>query len=125
MPLVADIVKVEAPSQATAGDTVIIDVHVKNLAADHRYITVTGIYDSNPVTFQLEYLDATPQQTVIFRGWFTMPSKKVRVHMWSWYWDGSTWQVEDEGDDYAYKDINITELVAEFANMAITKYEKL
>ena len=125
MPLVADIVKVEAPSQAAAGDTVIIDVHVKNLAADYSYIAVTGLYDSNPVSFQFDYLNLAPQETIAFRGWFTMPSKNVRVQVWSWYWDGNTWQVEDRGDDYNYRDIGITELVAEFANVAITRYEKL
>lgn len=124
MPLVADIVKVEAPSQAAAGDTVIVDVHVKNLAASDSYIAVTGVYDSNPVSFQFDYLLVSPQQTVIFRGWFTMPSKKVRVQVWSWYWDGSTWQVKDKGDDYEYRDINITTLVAEFTDIAITKYER-
>ena len=125
MPFVADIVKVEAPSQAAAGDTVIVDVHVKNLAADYSYIAVTGSYDSNLVSFQFDYLDVGPQETVIFRGWFIMPSKKVRVHLWSWYWDGNTWQIKDKGDDYEYRDISLTELMAEFSDMRISNFIKV
>lgn len=106
MALVADIVKVEAPSEAAAGDTVIVDVHVKNLGlvpGGYDYIAVTGIFDSSEPSWQFDYLYAAPQETVVFRGWFTMPSKNVRVQVWSFYWDGSRW-VED---DPAQVDVNL------------------
>jgi len=125
MPLVADIVRIEVPSQAAAGDTVIVDVSVRNIGASDQYIAMTGAFDSEPLNWQFDYLLVSPGQTVIMRGWFTMPSKKVRVQVWSWYWDGNTWQIKDKGDDYGYKDISLSELVAEFANVAITRYEKL
>ena len=120
----ADIIKTDAPSSASVGEQVIIDVSVKNISGSDQYLAVTGVYDSLSIPFQFDYLLVSPQQTVIFRGWFTMPSKKVRVQVWSWYWDGSTWQVKDKGDDYEYRDISITELVAEFTDIAITKYER-
>ena len=125
MPIVADIVRVDVPSQAAAGDTVIVDVSVRNIGGSDQYVATTGAFDSEPLSWQFDYLLVSPGQTVIMRGWFTMPSKKARVQVWSWYWDGSVWQVEDEGDDYQYRDVGLSELVPEFANVAITRYEKL
>ena len=128
MALVADIVKVEAPSEAAAGDTVIVDVHVKNLGlapGGYNYIAVTGVVDSVNLSWQFDYLYLAPQETVVFRGWFTMPAKDVTVTVWSWYWDGNKWQVEGTGDDSAVVNIGLTELVAAFSEFEITDYRKV
>jgi len=54
-----------------------------------------------------------------------MPSRNVRVTLWSWYWDGSTWQIKDKGDDTAFVDIALAELVAAFSDFKITNYIKV
>jgi len=97
----ADIIKVDAPSSAIDGTTVIVDVSVKNIGSSDQYLAVTAVYDSTSFPFQFDYLLVSPGQTVIFRGWFIMPSGNVRVTAWSWYWDGSEW-VQDGPDDKGY-----------------------
>ena len=122
----ADIVEVAAPGKAVAGDTVIVDVSVKNIGSIDKYIAVTAAYDSSALSFQFDYLLVAPGQTVIMRGWFTMPSTKVRVTLWSWYWDGSTWQIKDKGDDTAFIDIALAaESVPEFSEMKISNFIKV
>jgi len=125
MALVAQIVKVEAPSSANIGNTVIVDVSVKNISQSDQYIAMTGAFDSSSLSWQFDYLLVSPGQTVIMRGWFTMPSKKVRVTVWSWYWDGSQWQVKDKGDDTASVDIALAELAPAFSDFKITNYIKV
>ncbi len=117
----ADIVKVEAPSGANAGDTVIADVSVKNISGSDQYIAVTAVFDSTSVPFQFDYLLVAPGQTVVFRGWFTMPSKQVRVTVWSWYWTGSVWFL----DDTAYVDVSLTQSVPAFSEFTIVDYKKV
>lgn len=125
MALIAQIVKVEAPSRADSGATVIIDVHVKNLGhapGGYNYVIVTGNADGTILSWQFDFLYLAPQETVVFRGWFIMPSKNVRATVWSWYWDGSQWQVKDKGDDTAFVDISLLELVPAFSEFKITDY---
>ena len=116
----ADIIKIDAPSSAVDGATVIVDVSVKNIGDSDQHLAVTAVFDSTSFPFQFDYLLVSPGQTVIFRGWFTMPSRNVRVTTWSWYWDGNEWVQ----DDQVTKDITVASLVAEFANVEITKYER-
>ena len=75
----ADIVKVEAPSSAIEGATVIVDVSVKNIGTSDQNLAVTAVFDSTSFPFQFDYLLVSPGQTVIFRGWFTMPSKNIGI----------------------------------------------
>jgi len=121
MPVAADIIKIDAPSSAPVGETVIVDVSVKNISGVDRYIAVTGVYDSTSLTWQFDYLLVSPGQTVVMRGWFTMPSKKVRVTVSSWYWDGSKWVSDDTG----YVDIALTVLTPEFAGFGISEYNRV
>jgi hypothetical protein len=121
MPIVADIVKIDAPASAPAGETVIVDVSVKNISGSDKYLAVTAVYDSTNIPFQFDYLLVSPQQTVIFRGWFAMPSKSVRVTAWSWYWDGSTWVY----DDTAYVDIALGAVTPQFRGFGIQDYSKI
>ena len=64
----ADIVSVSVPTSAQAGQNVTIDVDVKNVSSVDQYISVTGVYDSNWIPFQFDYLLVSPGQTVLMRG---------------------------------------------------------
>lgn len=120
MPVVADITKIEAPASATKGEQVIVDVSIKNLSSVDKYLAVTGVFDSTNITFQFDYLLVSPGQTVVMRGWFTMPSKNVEVTAWGWYWTGTEWIL----DDTVTKNISLLVLTPEFSNFGITEYVK-
>ena len=117
----ADIIKIDAPSSAAVGDTVIIDVSVKNIDSNDWNIAVTAGYDSNSVPFQFDYLLVSPGQTVIFRGWFTMPSKNVKVTAWSWHWDGNSWVQ----DDLMTNDIAVAVLTPQVSEFQIADFSKV
>jgi hypothetical protein len=127
MPIAADIVKIDAPSSAPAGQQVIVDVSVMNITGaidgigGDVYIAVTAVYDSTSIPFQFDYLLVAPFQTVIMRGWFTMPSKSVRVTISCYYWGGSTWVLDDTG----YVDIAMAELVPTISEFKILDYSKV
>jgi len=121
MAAAADIIKIEAPSQAYEGEQVIVDVSVKNISTVDKYIAVTGLFDSAELPFQFDYLLVSPGQTVIFRGWFTMPAKSITVMVWSFYWSGTQW-VED---DSLTKNISLSILTPEFADFGITEYSRV
>ena len=116
----ADIIKIEAPTSAIEGATVIVDVSVKNIASSDQYLAVTAVFDSTSFPFQFDYLLVSPGQTVIFRGWFTMPSKNIRVTAWSWYWDGSDWVQDDRYE----KQISLSQATSEFGSIEIIRYER-
>ncbi|GAI95130.1 unnamed protein product, partial [marine sediment metagenome] len=94
-----------AVSEAAAGDLVTVEVKVKNLHTGYNYISVTGQFDDTALSFSPEYEYVIPWGECSFTGFFNMPNKDVRVHIWSWYWDGSQWQIVGVGDDYSYADI--------------------
>ncbi len=117
----ADIIKIDTPSSASAGEQVTVDVSVKNISSSDQYMAVTGVFDSTSIPFQFDYLLVSPQQTVIFRGSFTMPSSNVRVTVWNWYWDGSTWVY----DDQATKDIALAALTPQISEFKIADFYKV
>ena len=117
----ADIIKIEAPSSALTGEQIIIDVSVKNISSSDRYLAITGVFDSTSIPFQFDYLLVAPGQTVIFRGWFAMPSKNVKVTTWSWYWDGSQWIQDDE----ITRDITVVILTPQVSEFKIADFYKV
>lgn len=117
----ADIIQIDAPANAAVGDTVIVDVSVKNISSIDQYIAVTAGYESTGLSFQFDYLLVSSGQTVVFRGWLTMPSKNVKVTAWSWYWDGSQWVQ----DDLITKDIAITILTPQISDFKIADFYRL
>ena len=117
----ADIIKIDAPASAAVGDTVIIDVSVKNISNNDWNIAVTAGYESTSVPFQFDYLLVSPGQTVIFRGWFTMPSQNVRVEARSWYWDNNNWVQ----DDQMTKDISVAMLTPQVSQFQIADFSKV
>ncbi len=120
MPAVADITKIDAPSSAPVGGQVIVDVSVKNISGVDKYLSITAVFDSTSIPFQFDYLLVSPGQTVIMRGWFTMPSKNVEVTAWSWYWDGSKWVL----DETQTVNISLTTLVPTISEFSIADYIK-
>ncbi len=120
MPVAADIIKIEAPSSAPAGQMVIADVSIKNISSADKDLSVTADYDSTAIPFQFDYLLVSPGQTVIFRGNFTMPNKGVRITAWGWYWDGSQWI----HDDTMTFDIALSVLKPQFRGFAFQEYVK-
>ena len=116
----ADIIKIEAPSSAIDGATVIVDVSVKNIGTSDQNLAVTAVFDSTSFPFQFDYLLVSPGQTVIFRGWFTMPSKNVTITVWSWYWNGSEWVQDDRYE----KQISLSQATSEFGSIEIIRYER-
>jgi hypothetical protein len=117
----ADIIKIDAPSSVAAGEQVVVDVSVKNVSVSDQYIAVTAVYDSTSFPFQFDYLLVSPGQTVIFRGLFTMPSKNVRVTVWSFYWDGSNWVQ----DDQMTKDIALAVSTPQVSEFQILDFSKV
>ena len=117
----ADIIKIDAPSSVAAGEQVVVDVSVKNVSVSDQYIAVTAVYDSTSFPFQFDYLLVSPGQTVIFSGLFTMPSKNVRVTVWSFYWDGSDWIQ----DDQMTKDIALVTLTPQVSEFQILDFSKV
>ena len=117
----ADIIKIDAPSSASVGEQVIVEVSVKNISGDDQYIAVTAVYDSTSFPFQFDYLLVSPGQTVIFSGLFAMPSKNVGVTAWSWSWDGSKWVQ----DDQMTKDIALVTLTPQVSEFQILDFSKV
>ncbi len=121
MPVAADILKIDAPSSAPAGQQIIADVSIKNISSSDLYLSVTANYDSTPIPFQFDYLLVSPGQTVIFRGTFTMPNNGARITAWGWYWDGSQWVQ----DDQMVKDIAVAVLTPQVSEFQIADFYKV
>jgi len=119
--LYADIVEIQAPSSARAGESVSITARVKNLATYAIYVATAGKYDDTVFNLEPDYDIAIVGATYPFYGSLTMPNKKVRVYVWSYYWTGSAWQVDDE----AYVDISLAELKSEVSQFQIKDYVKV
>ena len=52
----ADITKIDAPSTASEGDVVTVDVSVKNIDVSDQYLAITAVFDSTVIPFQFDYL---------------------------------------------------------------------
>ena len=92
-----EIVKVEAPSEASYGDTVSINIYVKNKWTARIFAIVTGAYDTAEVTSTSHYIDAGAQR--VFGLSFTMPNKSVTLWVWAWYWTDAGWSTSPD-DEY-------------------------
>jgi len=121
MALVADIVKVDAPVSVLPGDYAIVDVTVKNISGSDKDIAITGVFDSSNITEQFNDLILSPSQVVVFRGWFIMPNDNVRLTIWSWYWNGTSW-VHDATN---YVDISLATLVPTISEFLIQDFVKV
>ena len=99
----ADIVEIAAPSSAAAGSRVDIVARVRNTHSAPIGIKVVGVpeYEGLPpglyIVFPVESANVNAGATYSFNGYFTMPSKKVTGHMYSyWYGADSLWHLDDQ-----------------------------
>ncbi|MBA7468411.1 hypothetical protein ES707_03661 [subsurface metagenome] len=116
-----DIVAIVAPAEALAGELVNVEARVQNLAGYAIYISTSGKFDNTIFNLYPEYATVGAGVTHSFSGSFTMPNKGVRVYVWSYYWNGEQWRVDDE----AYVDIALKELVPEFSGFGLTEYTRV
>ena len=116
-----DIVAIYGPAEARYGEVVNIEVVVKNLASYGVYIALTGQYDGVNFSFSPDYAGVDPGATYSFTASFTMPNKNIKLDIWSFFWDGSSWIQ----DDYEYVYISLAaEPSPEFSGFAISDYSK-
>ena len=126
MAIVAEITEIIAtPSPASPGQVVNVRAKAKNLGlapGGYNYIALTGVVDSAALPFTPDYQYADAQAVVEFDASFTMPAKKTRVTVYSWYWDFgiNTWVF----DDQKYIDIEVAELAPAISEFAISDYMK-
>jgi hypothetical protein len=113
----ADIIEIVAPSQAAQGSRVDITVKIKNIYSAAIGIKVVGVpeYEGLPsglyIQFPIQSDNVNAGATYSFGGYFTMPDKKVTIHIYS-YWFGADnlWHLDDE----MTKVVNIAEVNYEF-----------
>ncbi len=96
MQLVSEITDIAAPSSVNPGDSVTVDVSVKNMSGQAFNLAVSGVFNSSPISFQFDYLNVLPQETVIMRGDFVMPNATATVDIWLWYWNNTQWIWDDQ-----------------------------
>ena len=91
-----DIVAIEAPSNARAGESVPVTIKVKNKWTTSVHVWAFGIYDS-AVRF-IEKKELIPAgSTRSFSGSFVMPDRDITIHAYSWYEDvDGYWRPDDE-----------------------------
>ena len=114
------IVGIYGPSEAGAGETVNIDVAVKNTWTGSFYVTVTGRYDGANITPSVDYLNIGPGKTVHFYFDFTMPNKDITLDVWSFFWAEPKW-IED---DHMTVDIDLATLEPAFRGFGVTDYSQ-
>jgi len=115
-----DIVSIIGPDEAAPGQTVDLQVKVKNLAGYNIYISTSAKYDDAIFYLSPEYASVDPYATHAFYGSFTMPNKGIRVYVWSYYWTGEEWYL----DDSEYFDIALAAVPEpEFRGFGIGEYQ--
>ncbi|MBA7695092.1 hypothetical protein ES703_103713 [subsurface metagenome] len=116
-----DIVAIYGPAEAKAGETVNLQVDVRNLHTEAIYIAVTGRYNGTDIYSSPDYLNVGAGAIASFTLSFTMPSNDIRVDIWSLYWAEPEWYA----DDYSYVDIVLAvPPEPEFSGFGITEYSK-
>jgi len=100
-----DIVEIDAPSSAAAGERVPVTIKIKNTWDYNLLIAADAIYDAIPF-LHIEYW-VSPGETHSFSGSFTMPDTGVTIHASSSYWlFGDVWELDDEAE----KDVSLAEV---------------
>ena len=103
-----EIVAIEAPSGAVAGETVPVTIKIKNLWTDYVRIYAIGVADTEDRF--IDWLDyrVPAGATHSFSGSFIMPARDVIIHAYSYYEaaDGYLYF-----DDEAAKDVSLEEVV--------------
>lgn len=122
-----EIVEVVAPSSAIAGQVVNVEVKIKNTYSSTIGILVGGALDYGvspwpTIDFPTYQANVGPGAIHTFYGSFTMPSKGVTIHAYSYYYGGDGyWHFDDEKT----KEVSLAELAAEFSQFKIGDYNKV
>lgn len=90
-----EIVEIDVPSEAEAGQLVNFVVRVKNLADYAIYIKLEGAVNGDAVLFILDYAVVNSKSTFSFAGFFNMPNVSSEVFVWCYYWTGDEWRHDD------------------------------
>jgi hypothetical protein len=113
----ADIIEIVAPSEAMPSSRVDITIKIKNIYSAAIGIKVVGVpeYEGLPsglyIQFPVQSDNVNASATYSFSGYFTMPDKKVTIHIYSyWYGADNFWHLDDE----MTKVVNLTEVNYEF-----------
>jgi len=100
-----EIVSVDVPSEANYGDTVTIDMRVKNKWTYRIFAMVTASYDGTPLYSTSHYIDPGMQRAFWLS--FIMPDKAVTLWLWAWYWtEDQEWSANPD-DEYGPIEISL------------------
>jgi len=119
-----EIVTIIAPGDAIPGETVSIEVRIKNTYSSTIGIMAGGAMEYGVVpwpgiSFPDNVANVGPGETRSFTGWFTMPDANVKIHAYSYYYGGDgSWHFDDEKT----KEVSLAELVSEFSQFTIADY---
>lgn len=90
-----DIINIITETQAAAGETVWVEIWVRNLHTAPIYIATTGRYNGVDLLFGPDYATVDAGAAYSFVSSFTMPNKDITIDVWSWYWTGTEWVQDD------------------------------
>lgn len=102
-----DVVEIEAPSSAVAGETVDVTIRIRNKYSASVHVSAVGVWDSEERF--IDWLDywIPAGATHSFSGSFIMPDRDVTIHAYSYYQDAEGyWRFDDE----AAKDLSPAEV---------------
>jgi hypothetical protein len=126
----AEIVEIVAPASAAPGQRVDAVVRIKNKYSAPIGIMAVGVpeYPGSPSG---EYITGlAPHEAWVntnagwvaeFTGHFIMPSTSVTIHIYSYYFGGEFWHLDDEKT----KVVNLSALAPAFSDFTITDYLKV
>lgn len=123
----ADVIEIVTPAQAAPGSRVDITVKIKNIYSGIISILVGGAqeYGVSPwpgIDFPEQWANVNPGATYSFSGSFIMPSARVTVHAYSyWYCSDGSWYFDDE----LTKVINLQELTPQISEFQILDFAKV
>lgn len=116
-----DIVAINGPVEALAGEKVTVQVVIKNTWTGGFYIASTGAYNGTSFTLSPDYAGVDPGATYSFTVSFTMPNKNITLDIWSFYWTGTEWHQ----DDHEAVTIKLKTLTPEFGSFGVQDYSKV
>ena len=92
-----DLIKIEHPPEAEAGELVTIQVYIKNQHSEAIYIMPSATVNGTiPVVFIPEFATHPAGVEYYYTGTFIMPNENAVITAWSWYWGvDNAWHYED------------------------------
>ncbi|GAI70852.1 unnamed protein product [marine sediment metagenome] len=100
----SDIVEIEAPSSASAGEMVPVTIKIRNKYTAGVHVAAIGVYDSEERFIDWQYYWIPAGATHSFSGSFIMPARDVTIHAYSYYEaEDGYWYFDDEDE----KDVSL------------------